>query len=52
MRINLYGVCLVTLQIYSKSPIIQVRPGLKVTCQVLVVAELISGLLPELEERR
>lgn len=51
MQINLHGVCLVTLQIYSKSPIIQVRPCVQVTCQVLVVAEPIAGLLMLVERR-
>lgn len=51
MQISLHGVCLVTLQIYSKNPIIQVRPYVQVTCQVLMVAELIPGLLTLVERR-
>lgn len=38
--------CLVTLKMYSKSPIIQVRPCLKVMCQVFMMDGPASGPLP------
>lgn len=46
MQISLYGMLPVTLKIYGKSPKIQVRLYLKVTCQVLLISELVSGAPP------